>query len=67
MPDTQQNDLEKRREALKQEISTIDEAIIDIQATASPTSRSTDQLQTMKSVRAVRQRELDDVESRMRP
>lgn len=59
------DDLEKRRDAIRQEISTLDEAIIDMEATGKAGQNNTDQLQTIKTARATRQRELKDVEAQL--
>lgn len=55
--------LEKRKEAIKQELSTLDQAITDIDAGAAEPSG--DELQKLRSARETRQRELRDVEARL--
>jgi hypothetical protein len=57
-------ELTRRREALRQEISTIREAIIDV---AAPEGGGTqmDKLQNLNAFLSIRQRELDDVEARL--
>lgn len=58
------DDLEKRRDALEQEISTIKEAIVDVQM---PVAAGGDRhkLDTLRTVQATRERELHDVEGQL--
>lgn len=58
-------DLEKRREAIRQEISTLDEAIIDIAAPAVSNAGGDGELQKLKSARETRKRELGEVEAEL--
>ena len=58
----QRDELERRREALKQEISTETEAITDV-AAQSPGKHS--QLNRLRTVLGTRERELRDVEMRL--
>jgi hypothetical protein len=58
-------DLEKRREAIRQEISTLDEAIIDIASPAVNNAGGEGELQKLKSARETRKRELSDVEAQL--
>ncbi len=59
------DDLEKRREAIRQEISTLDEAIIDIASPAVNNAGGEGELQKLKSARETRKRELSDVEAKL--
>ncbi len=58
-------DLEKRREAIRQEISTLDEAIIDIASPAVSGAGGEGELQKLKSARETRKRELGEVEAEL--
>jgi hypothetical protein len=58
------NDLDKRREALKQEISTLKEAITDID-TPRQRAQKRDELQRLRTFLATRERELNDVEAQL--
>ncbi|RYY82793.1 MAG: hypothetical protein EOO15_22425 [Chitinophagaceae bacterium] len=59
------DDLEKRREAIRQEISTLDEAIIDIASPAVNGAGGNGELQKLKSARETRERELGEVEAEL--
>lgn len=59
------DDLEKRREAIRQEISTLDEAIIDIASPAVNGAGGDGELQKLKSARETRERELGEVEAEL--
>lgn len=59
------DDLEKRREAIRQEISTLDEAIIDIASPSVNNAGGDGELQKLKSARETRKRELSDVEAKL--
>lgn len=59
------DDLEKRREAIRQEISTLDEAIIDIASPAVNNAGGEDELNKLKSALDTRKRELSDVEAKL--
>jgi hypothetical protein len=61
----EQNNLEKRREALRQEISTVTEAITDIVSPPYNGPDRRDQLNNLRTVLATRERELHDVEQRL--
>lgn len=61
----ERDQLEKQREALKQEISTLNEAITDIDTPAFYGRSKQDQLQNLRTVRSTRERELQDVESQL--
>lgn len=54
--------LEKRKEAIKQELSTLDQAITDIDAGA---EASGDDAQKLRSARETRRSELREVEARL--
>ena len=55
--------LEKRREVIKQELSTLDQAITDIDAGGAEPSG--DELQKLRSARETRRSELREVEARL--
>lgn len=55
--------LEKRKEAIKQELSTLDQAITDIDAAAADPSG--DELQKLRSARETRRSELSEVEAKL--
>lgn len=57
--------LEKRREALRQEISTLKEAITDIAAPSFKGPDRQDQLNRLRSAMSTRERELRDVEGQL--
>jgi hypothetical protein len=59
------DDLEKRREAIRQEISTLDEAIIDIASPAVNGAGGDGELRKLKSARETRERELGEVEAEL--
>ncbi|RYG29751.1 MAG: hypothetical protein EON93_16120 [Burkholderiales bacterium] len=59
------DDLEKRREAIRQEISTLDEAIIDLASPAVNGAGGDGELQKLKSARETRERELGEVEAEL--
>lgn len=59
------DDLEKRREAIRQEISTLDEAITDIASPAVTGAGGDGDLQKLKSARETRERELGEVEAQL--
>ncbi len=59
------DDLQKRREALRQEISTLKEAITDIAAPSFKGPDRMDQLNRLRSAMSTRDRELRDVEGRL--
>ena len=56
------DNLEKRKEAIKQELSTLDQAITDIDEGSGELSR--DELQKLRSARETRRSELREVEAR---
>ena len=64
MADAYAEELTQRREALRQELSTIPEAIID---GAPPVGGSAqmDKLENLRAILAFRERELNDVEARL--
>jgi hypothetical protein len=64
MADAYSEDLARRRDALRQEISTVREAITDIRAQQIQDTQM-DRLQNLKTYLAIRERELNDVEARL--
>jgi hypothetical protein len=64
MADAYSEDLSRRRDALRQEISTVKEAITDIRAQQVQDTQM-DRLQNLKTYLAIRERELHDVEARL--
>ena len=57
------DNLEKRKEAIKQELSTLDQAITDIDEASGELSG--DELQKLRSARETRRDELRDVEAKL--
>ena len=64
MAEAYREDLTRRRDALRQEISAIREAIADIRSQSIQETQM-DKLQNLKSHLATRERELNDVEARL--
>jgi hypothetical protein len=64
MAEAYTDDLTRRRDALRQEISTVREAIADIRAQQVQDTQM-DKLQNLRTYLALRERELDDVEARL--
>ena len=64
MADAYAEELTQRREALRQELSTIREAIIDVAAPVGGSAQM-DKLQNLRAILAIRERELNDVEARL--
>jgi hypothetical protein len=59
------DDLEKRRNAIKQELSTLDEAITDIESAAPQRGIQGTELEKLKSARETRRRELAETEAQL--
>jgi hypothetical protein len=62
--DANTEELTRRREAIRQEISTIREAIVDVGAPEGGQTQI-DKLQNLEAFLAIRERELNDVEAQL--